>query len=172
MNSLLFFFYVLKASLFSTGGMGNVPSLHDDMLAKQWATEKLFAESLTIGQIAPGPNGLWVLSLGYLTDGVRGALLALGAILLPPLFVIPIERLYHQVREHPAAQGFLRGLGTAVVGIFVVVLCRLLQGVGVDSRSLCIALAAFVLGATRHVPVFLLLLLAALAGILLKRQGL
>jgi len=61
---LLYFWLILKASLFSTGGNGNLPSIHADMLARGWATERHFAEALAIGQIRPGPNGLWVVCLG------------------------------------------------------------------------------------------------------------
>jgi chromate transporter len=69
MNPLLYFWLFLKASLFSTGGMGNLPSLHTDLLARHWATEQQFAESLAIGQIAPGPSGLWVIAWGISQTG-------------------------------------------------------------------------------------------------------
>jgi len=85
---LTYFWLLLKASLFSTGGTGNLPSLHADLLARGWANEQQFAESLAIGQISPGPSGLWVISLGYLVDGLRGAVLTLIAISLPPLVVL------------------------------------------------------------------------------------
>lgn len=78
-----YFWILLKASLFSTGGTGNLPSIHADLLLRGWATDRQFAEALAIGQISPGPSGLWVICLGYLTDGLRGALLATLAISLP-----------------------------------------------------------------------------------------
>src|SRR5919199_5429647 len=74
---LIYFWLMLKASFFATSGTGNIPSLHADLLARGWATERQFAESLAVGQISPGPSGLWVVSLGYLTAGLPGALLAL-----------------------------------------------------------------------------------------------
>ena len=76
-NPLLYFLFFLKASLFSTGGFSNLPSLHQDMIASGWAVETDFGESIAIGQISPGPNGLWVISLGYFTYGYLGAALAL-----------------------------------------------------------------------------------------------
>jgi chromate transporter len=170
MNPLLYFWLFLKASLFSTGGMGNLPSLHSDLLPRHWATEQQFAESLMIGQLAPGPNGFWVLSLGYLTDGLRGALLALLAINLPPLLILLIERLYRHVKEHPAVEGFMRGMGLALTGIFAVTLFNLLQAEGLNLRLILIALAALGLGATRRIPLIVIIALAALAGILLERH--
>jgi chromate transporter len=57
-----------------------------------------------------GPPGLWVISFGYLTDGLRGALMALVAIGLPPLLVLVVGGLHRHVEEHPAVPGFVRGL--------------------------------------------------------------
>lgn len=165
-HSLLFFYLALKASLFSTGGFGNFPSIHADMLLRDWATERQFAESMMIGQIAPGPNGLWILSLGYLTDGLRGALLALLAITLPPLLILWVDRLYRRIQHHPAVEGFIRGLSLATVGVFTITLTHMLSNLGFDIRTTTILLCAFVLGATRRVPFFAILALSASAGIL------
>jgi chromate transporter len=166
-DPLIYFWLLLKASLFSTGGSGNLPSLHADLLTRGWATERQFAESLAIGQLSPGPTGLWVISLGYLTDGLRGALLATLAISLPPFVVLAVDRLHRRVGDHPAVQGFVRGLGLAVVGIFLVVLAQLLAGNGIDGRSLLLMLASAGLALTRRVPVPALLGLAVVAGALL-----
>ncbi len=166
MNPLILFGLLLKASLFSTGGMGNLPILHDDLLGRGWATERQFAQSLALGQVTPGPNGLWVISLGYFVDGPRGALLALIALSLPPLLVLAVDRLYRRVQDHPAIEGFMRGLSLAVVGIFVVVLAGLLSGAGRDNLSLLIAVASLLLGAVRRVPVIAILALAGLVGVL------
>ncbi len=163
---LLYFWLFLKASLFSTGGFGNLPSLHADLLARRLAVDSQFAESLTIGQLSPGPNGLWVISLGYLTGGLPGSLLALLAILLPPLLILVIERGYRRVQHHPAVEGFVSGLGLAVAGIFVVSLSGILRSAGLSPRTLSIALIAIVLTVTRRVPLFGIIGLAGLAGIL------
>jgi chromate transporter len=163
-----YFWLLLKASLFSTGGMGNLPSLHSDMIARGWATEADFGESLAIGQISPGPSGLWVISFGYLTGGVRGSMLATLAIVLPPLLIVAVDRLYSHVHEHPAVEGFVRGLGVSVVGIFVVVLYGLLHGVGIDARTLSITVAAIVLMASKRVPVVVILGLAGVGGVMLR----
>lgn len=165
MNVPLYFWLFLKASLFSTGGLGNLPSLHADLLARHWATERQFGEALTIGNISPGPTGLWVISLGYLTGGLPGSLLALVAVTLPPLLILGVERLYQRVQHHPAVEGFVQGLGLAVVGIFLVALHSILQSAGITVRSLVILLAAIGLAQTRRVPVVGIVGLAGLAGI-------
>ncbi|MCW3061428.1 MAG: chromate transporter [Capsulimonas sp.] len=166
MNPILYFWVFLKASLFSTGGSGNLPSIHADLLARGWASDGEFGEALTIGQISPGPSGLWVISLGYLTDGLRGSLLALLAILLPPMLILGVERLYRRIQHHPAVEGFVRGLGLAVVGVFVVAMFGILQSAGISPRTVTIAAGAVGLALTRRVPVIGIVALAGLSGVL------
>lgn len=170
MEPLQLFWEILKASLLSSGG-GNVPILHADLVETGWMTERQFAEALAIGQISPGPTGLWVLALGYLADGVRGSLLALLGITLPPVLVLLVHRVYQSIGHHPATQGFVRGLALAVSGIFLVVLVNLMQGVGITASSIAIMLGALLLGRLRQVPTIIIIGLAALVGALVYGAG-
>jgi chromate transporter len=164
---LTYFWLLLKASLFSTGGSGNLPVLYDELLARGWATDRQFAESLAIGQISPGPSGFWVISLGYLTYGLPGALLATVAILIPPLLVLGVDQLHRRIGDHPLVHGFVRGLTLAVVGVFFVVLYNLLRGTGFDPRALGLVVASAAIAQTHSVPVVALLALAGVAGMLI-----
>jgi len=165
-HPLTLFWIMLRAALLSTTGTGNLPIVHQDLLARGWATDRQFAESLAIGQISPGPTGLWVISLGYLVDGPRGAALTLLAVALPPLLVLLlVHGFYRRWGSHPATQGFVRGLGLAVVGIFMIVLTGIMDSAGWSATNLMITIGAIALGATRRVPVPVVMLLAALVGI-------
>lgn len=166
MNLNVLFGLLLRASLFSTTGTGNVPSLHADLVPRGWATDAQFAQALAVGQVSPGPSGLWVVSLGFLIAGPNGAALALVAILLPPLLILVVERVYQRIQHHPVVEGFVRGLGLAVVGIFAVVLVRLWASAGGGERGLVIAAASAALGATRRVPIVVILAGAGVAGVL------
>ena len=164
-DPLVYFWLLLKASFFATGGTGNVPSLHADLLERGWATDRNFAEALAVGQISPGPTGLWVVSLGYLTAGWLGALLATVSIVLPPLLVLLIDRLHGYIGAHPAVAGFTRGLSLAVVGIFLVVLANLLLANDLGWRPIPILIASIALARSGRAPVVVILILAALAGV-------
>jgi chromate transporter len=168
LNPLTYFLLALKASLFSTGGFGNIPSLHDDLLSRHWATERNFAEALAVGQISPGPIGLWIISLGYFLNGVPGALLSLAAILIPPFLILGVEWLYHKTKHHPAVEGFVRGLALSTVGVFAVVLHRLLTDVGFNARTLLICAASLAVGLSKRVPVVAVLLAAAVVGLIFR----
>lgn len=166
-NPLLYFLLFLKASLFSTGGFSNLPSLHQDLIANGWAKEANFGQSIAIGQISPGPNGLWVISLGYFTYGYVGAILALVAITLPALLVLAVSAGYAHIEKHAWVQGAMHGVSLAVVGILLTVVWTILHQPGVDWKGLLIAIGAFGLALSRKVNILIILGLAGLAGYLL-----
>ena len=166
MDLFTFLLYLLKASFLSTGGTGNLPILYADLVPRGWASERQFAEALAIGQVTPGPTGLWVISFGYLVRSLPGGLLATLAIALPPFVVLGILWLYNRIERHPAVRGFVRGLGLAVIGISLVTLLDILRSSGVDLRSLLIVGAALALALTNRAPVIVILGLAAIVGIL------
>src|SRR5437868_4240287 len=116
-NPFIYFLLFLKASLFSTGGFSNLPSLHQDLIANGWAKEADFGQSIAIGQISPGPNGLWVISLGYLTYGYPGAFLALIAITIPALLLLVVSSGYAHLEHQTWVQGAMYGVSLAGVGL-------------------------------------------------------
>ena len=167
MSLAVYFWLLLKASLLSTSGLGNLPILHQDLAVRGMANNQQFAESLAIGQIAPGPNGFWVISLAYLMHGSAGALLAVVAITLPPLLVLAVDRIYRRIQGHPAVAGFVHGLSLAVIGVFVVVMVKLLEAAGYNARTFAIVAASLAAGSARKVPVIVIIAAAAVAGWLL-----
>jgi len=160
---------MLRASLLSTGGLGNVSGLHDAFVPHRFATDQMFTEAITVGQISPGPNGLWVISLGYLMHGVLGSTAALVAIVIPPFFVLGVDRLYSRVQHHPAVEGFVRGLSIAVIGTFATVLIKLLLSSGFDMLRLGLAVIAFALGCLPRIPIIGIMSLCGLIGFLARR---
>lgn len=161
---LVFFLIVFKASLFSTGGFGPLPSLHSDLLARNWASEKQFTEALTIGQITPGPNGLWVVSLCYLVAGLPGALLACLGILLPPLLVLIVKRGHRRIASHPATQGALDGVVLVIVSFSIIVLTQMFCSNGPEIGMVAITSISAVLAIRRWVSATVILAAAAVVG--------
>jgi chromate transporter len=168
-NPLVYFFLFLKATLFSSGGFSNLPSLHQDLISAGWANETDFGRSVALGQISPGPNGLWVISLGYLTYGYLGAVLALIAIVIPPFLVIPISAIYARIEHQRRVQGAMHGVSLAVVGLSITVCWTILFQPGIDWRGFLIASGAFGLALSRKVNFLLILVLAGFVGYLLYR---
>jgi chromate transporter len=158
------FWLFLRAALLSTGGLGSLPSLHESLLSRHWATDADFAAALAVGQTAPGPTGLWMVSLGFLVAGWWGAGLATLAAVLPPLLILPIEALHRRLGSLPAVADFVQGLSLAIVAIFPIVLLRLVAAQGADVRTALIVLICAALILTRRLHPVLVLALAAMAG--------
>jgi chromate transporter len=128
----------------------------------------MFAESLAVGQISPGPNGLWVVCLGYFLGGWVSAFAALVAITIPPLLILLLEKLYARHRHHPAVEGFMTGLEVAVIAIFIVVMAQFLQGAPHGWLTPVAAIAGFGAALSGRVPIIAILLAAAAIGIVVR----
>jgi chromate transporter len=168
-NPVLYFLFFLKATLFSTGSFGNMPSLHQDLIGQSWATESEFAQAISIGQLSPGPNGLWVISLGYFTYGEWGAIIALLAITLPSLIVLLLDAGYTYIKDQYWMNAMMRGVSLATVGMLLAIAWSITDQPGVDWRVWLIGAGALALAASRRVHVLVILGLAGMAGYLIYR---
>jgi chromate transporter len=166
-NPFDYFWVFLKASLFSTGGLGNLPFLQKDLTALGWAKNADFVTAVAVGQLSPGPDGLWSISLGYLTFGWWGAGLALIALSLPPLLALAVSAIHLRVEKLRTIQDLSCGLGLGVVGLTVAIAFGFAGSLIQDWSGAVIAAGAFVLALSGRIPVVLILALAALAGCLL-----
>jgi len=161
---------LLRATLLSSGGLGNLPLLHQDLLSRHWASDRDFATALVIGQVAPGPNGLWVVALGYLIYGLPGAFMATFAVTAPALLVVPVGHLHRRYADNRAVRGFVRGLTLALAGSVPVIFIRVADSsYGFDWAAAGIMAGAIALIASRRVPIIAVLALGAAAGVAVYR---
>ncbi|MEN6411248.1 MAG: chromate transporter [Veillonellales bacterium] len=166
MKRLLFFIIIFKAVVLSTGGFGPLPMLHEDFIGQGWATEKNFTEALAIGQIAPGPNGLWVVSLGKFTGGSCGAILAALALIIPPFLVLITRHFYQKWRRYPATNGILAGIVLVVSSFSIIVLGDIFFKSSPDIFLLLVCLLSAILAASRKLSANVILVASSFAGIL------
>lgn len=89
MDPLALFVVLLRDSALALGGLGSLPLLRQDLVATGVVTDAQLVEALAIGRLSTGPNGLWIVSLGYQISGPLGAAMALVASSLPPLVILP-----------------------------------------------------------------------------------
>ena len=168
-NPVIYFLLFLKATLFSSGGISNLPSLHQDLIGYGWAKDAEFKQSVALGQISPGPSGLWAIALGYLTYSYLGAFLALIAITVPPLLVLVISRLYQQIERQRWVPALMRGISLAVVGIQLTVSWSIMSQNSADWRSWLIVAVTCALALNQRINILIILGLAGLGGFLLYR---
>lgn len=120
-SSKLFLFFFKTGLLVFGSGLVIVPFLKAYVVDQyHWLENRAFLDSVAIGMISPGPVVITSTFVGYLLNGLSGALAAtLGMFLPSVLFTIvgtPILRLH---RGNARVQGFVRGVTVAVVGVLV-----------------------------------------------------
>jgi chromate transporter len=76
--------------------------------------------SLAVGNISPGPNGLYLVAASYLIGGVKGSLVACAAVVVPPFLVLAVERAKQRLVHLARFRAMLRSLALAVVALLVV----------------------------------------------------
>jgi chromate transporter len=166
-GGLFWLFFV--ASLLTFGGFGGLPIVHQELVESGSLSDAQFAHALAVGLTAPGPNGLYIISLGYLLGGIPGALAATFAVALPPFTILPVASAYDRFAHRPRVRSALRHLGLAVAGLVMVALWSILRGTVGGLADAGIAFGAFLLATRTRVHVTVPLGLAALAGVLVHR---
>lgn len=151
-------------------GFGGVLAVTQRELVERlgWMSKEEFVETLAIAQVLPGPN---VVNLSMMVGdrffGLRGAVAALGGMLLvPAILVLALAMLYGELAAHPMAQSALRGMGAVSAGLILATGIKLLPALKTSplGRPLAmgLAIAAFVLIGLLRWP--LLTVLALLGG--------
>jgi chromate transporter len=137
----------LKTGLFSFGGayaslvflqQGAVENHH-------WVTSSQLLDGVAISVATPGPFMLFSTFIGYIADGIPGAIVATVFVFLPSfVFVLLGARYVEQLRNNRPVQAFLSGVSAAVVGVILVVSIDLAREAIVGIPSIVIASIAFV----------------------------
>jgi chromate transporter len=104
-------------------GFGGVlPVAQRELVERErWMTREQFLDTLSVGQVLPGPNIINVaLMIGDRFFGWRGIVAALGGLLLLPLIIVLLAAaLYGQFASVPPVAGALRGMGAVAAGLIV-----------------------------------------------------
>jgi chromate transporter len=118
---------------------------------RHWLTREQFVETLSIGQVLPGPNIVnMALMIGDRFFGWRGAFASLvGLLALPLVIVMTLAALYARWATEPLVAGALRGMGAVAAGLIVAMALRLLPTLARNplGRGLCLLALAATLGA-------------------------
>ena len=128
MSPLTLFLACLKASALSIGGTSALPLLREGFVTSGVLSDQRILEALAIGRLAPGPSGLYIVSLGYFALGWLGAALAAIACALPPMLLIFVAVFLRRRFVSSWAVGAIRGLALVTTGLVVGTSSALLEG--------------------------------------------
>ena len=167
--------FFTKAGAFVFGsGLAIVPFLYGGVVKEyQWLNEQQFLDAVAVAMITPGPVVITVGFIGYLVAGFPGAAIAAFATFFPCyIFTVIPAPYFKKYGKHPAIKAFVDGVTAAAIGAIAGAVLVLSKRMISDIPSMLLALATIgVLLKFKKIPEPLIILVAALIGVLIKSLG-
>jgi chromate transporter len=150
------------------GGMAAYPALITAAVdVHRWLTLPQLDHLYSVGQMAPGPNMMMIVSIGSLTAGLAGACVVFVAFFAPTaLLAWTVSRLWRRLEGRRLVAAVQRGLAPVSIGLLLAGCVTFAKGAIDGWTTSIIALVVFlILLRTQMNPAFLVLG-GAVAGVL------
>ena len=138
---------------------------------KHWISEGQFLRTLNFCMLLPGPEAQQVATyIGWRLHGTLGGIVAGSFFVIPSIFVLLLlSYLSVAYSDVPAITGLLYGVQPVVIAIVVEAVLRIGKRTLHHSALVAFAVLAFVALYFLSIPFPLVVVVAALAGVLLRR---
>ena len=150
------------------GGAAVLPEMKAMVVdSHHWLTDDQFRDIYGLGQVAPGPNMLMVLVIGYHVLGYPGALLAFAGFFVPAgLMSLAGSRLWEHFEGSPWRLSLQRGMAPLVVGLMAAGTISIARTAITGAGTVAIAVAVFLgLIFVKRINPALFVLAGGLAGL-------
>ncbi|WP_334174199.1 chromate transporter [Pseudoxanthobacter sp.] len=153
------------------GGTAVLPEMKTLTIdAHHWLTSDQFRNIYSLGQLAPGPNMLMVIVIGYHVAGYPGAALAFIGFFGPAgLIALGTNRVWDRFEGSPWRTAVQRAMAPIVVGLMAAGTIAVGRTAIGDTLTVLFAVAVFVVMMVRKVNPALLILAGGIAGVVLLR---
>jgi len=140
---------------------------HDVVNRFHWLTSRQLLDAIAVGQITPGPVSSAVTFIGYLLEGLPGAILATIGIFLPSfIIVLLIQRFLPKIIKISGVQLFFDGINAGVVALIIAVAVNLMRTAIIDIGSIFLLIISLFILIRYKIDPALLVLSGALIGII------
>jgi chromate transporter len=120
MNALVIYLLLLKATVTSFSGLASLPMIRDDFVVKrQVLTDRQLTTAVVSGRVGPGPNGIYVVSVGYFAGGMPGAIAGLLAVITPAFLILPLMYWIGARAGTPRVRSAIRTVILAAAGLLL-----------------------------------------------------
>ncbi len=162
----LFLVFVGVGALTFGSGYLLLAFLREAFVVPGLITDSQLLDGVAIGQLTPGPLFTTATFIGYLLEGVPGAILATVGIFLPAfVFVALAHPWLPRMRASVSLGAALDGINAATIGLLLAVAVELARGAFLGVSGVIIALGAAVLAWRYHLGTVWLLLGGAACGV-------
>ena len=110
MTKLILLLWIFAKSTFTSfAGLASLPEIRQELVEERhWISDDDLNRSIVITRTTPGPIGVYVVSVGYMADGVPGAIVGWIAMAAPSLVVILLVGYFAKRARHPRVRGMLQ----------------------------------------------------------------
>jgi chromate transporter len=167
MNIVLLYLLLLKATITSFSGLTSLPVVRNDFVVhRQVLTDRQLNAAVVAGRSVPGPNGLYIVSVGCFIAGVPGACAGWLALVTPAFLIIPLLRYVGTRAERPAIRSSIQSLTLAAAGLIASATIPLARDALQGPVSAAIAGASFIFMAFTDHDTLWIIVGSALVGLL------
>lgn len=164
------FWMFLKIGLFTIGGgLVMIPLISRKVVEeKKWITEEEMLDCIALGQSLPGVIAINSAAyVGYKKRGVKGGIMATLGVTVPSLvIIIALANVINAVNDNHFVQGAMVGIKACVVGLVICVAYDLGKKTLKNAFQWVMAVAAFICVVVFNVNAIIVIICAALAGII------
>ena len=169
MNPFLLYALLLKATLTSFSGLASLPMVRNDLVVERKVlTDRDLNTAVVAGRTSPGPNGLYLVSVGYYADGLPGATAGLLALMTPAFLIVPMMRWVGRRAETPRVKSAIRAVILASAGLLLSASVPLARDAITGWLALAIVLTSFAVLVLTKIDTVWVVLAGAAAGLIAK----
>lgn len=154
------------------GGLTMLPMLKYELVEKRrWISEEVLLDCYAIGQCTPGIIAVNTATfVGYKKKGVMGGIVSTLGMASPSVLIITLVALFLEVLiNHPITQHALMGIRGVVCALMLNTVFTLAKKSLVDKVSVAVCIIAFLLVVFLDIPTVLVIVLAAVTGVVTER---
>lgn len=169
----LFLTFARIGGLTFGGGYAMLPILQREVVEKRgWATEEELMDYYAIGQCTPGVIAVNTATfIGQKTSGIPGGIIATLGVVSPSLVIISVIAAFiRNFADLALVQNAFAGIRVCVCVLIFNAVVKLWKKSVVDKPTLVIFLAVFFGSALTDLSPIVFVILAAIAGIILKNK--
>src|SRR5260370_28678675 len=159
-------------SLVAVGGGTAVLPEMERLVVHQfhWMGDQQFRDIYSLGQVAPGPNMLMVMVIGYRLAGAAGAAVVGLAFFIPDcILTFYVNRLWDRFAGSPWREAIRRGFAPVAIGLMLSGCYTIARISILNVTCLLIAMATLGILSWRHVNPLLLISTAGLVYVLVMK---
>lgn len=160
---------MMKIDLFAFGGgFASVPLMLQEVVnVRGWMDSKTFMDGIALGQVTPGPIVITTTFVGFLTNGITGAIVATAAIFIPSFILLVLgSHIFSRLQQSALFQRSLKGILASFVGLLLFVTVKFAFAVPWNMVKVIIVAGAMA-GLLKKIDILYIVLAGACVSMLL-----